>query len=375
MTAVAALRAQLRRGWLRILLPAWLWGFGIAAFELTGLPWALLHTPGMLFFGLEIMTGWTVIGLFVIAYTTATMGRWPAWRVLAGFVALAPAGALAYELFTHLVFDNRIADLELRAPYGFLLWRLLFYGALFVAGTIAAERVEATRRLLADAGIARQRAEAELDRARLLALRGQIDPALVLDVLAALQRRYRDDAPAGHRLLDRLVAFLRCAMPALRCGASTLHSEVALVRAWAALQRERDPGRAAWRVSAPQRLPDLGFPPLLLLPLLLAQDAAPQAAPHLRITVDADAVRLDVDAAANAAPLDDALLLRLRVGLQAVHGSAWSLAVHDGTHASAGLTLMLPLPSPLTAAASSRDGGVPYATEGDPRWMTTPTTT
>lgn len=331
----------------RLVLLGLLWAVGVATFELTGLPWARLDATSLLLFGLEIVVGWFLVGLFVVGYTDATVGRWPASAVLLGYLAVAPAGAFIYYVFSRTVLGNRIAQLELRAPYGHLFWMLLFYGALFVAWSLAAERADATRRLLAEAEIARRRGEAELGRARLLALRGQVDPALVLDVMAAVQRRYRDDPAAGDRLLDQLVAFLRCAMPAVRSGASTLEAEVALVRAWAALQRERDPGAAVWQIDVPEPLPPLAFPPLLLLPLLEQLGAGGGRPPCLRVVFDAAAARLDIDAPPGAAAPDAALVYRLRVGLQAVCGETWTLVLHGARPAAGpGLSLSVRLPPP-----------------------------
>lgn len=352
----------------RILL-ALLWGVGVAAFEISGLPWPRTGAEVLLHFVTDTALVWSVIGLLVVTYGAFAIPRWPAIGVLAGYLALAPLAAWTFHLLMTDGLVTRLHYVGERASYGYLLWTVLVYGTLFIAWWIAAERAAGTRRLLADAQLARRRGEAELDQARLLALRGQVDPALVLDVMADVQQRYRDDPAAGDRLLDLLVAFLRCAMPAVRSGTSTLASEVALVRAWSALTRERDPQRAAWQVLAPESLPDLAFPPLLLLPILeqLGRGASPQAPLLLRVALAGDAANLEVHAPAAAPAPGDSFVFRLRVGLQAAHGKRWTLAWPDtATPQGVRLAVTIPLHGDAVDAAARADlqpahsGGVPW---------------
>ena len=341
----------------RLLAMALLWAIGVAAFELSGLPWNRFDTVALLRFGLDIMMGWFVVGLAVVAYATWAGRRWPAALVLTGYVlVVAPASALFYATVMRSGLARFVAEFEVTSTYGYLLWSASSYGALFLVWWTAAERGEATRRLLADAQIARRRSEAELGRVRLLALRGQVDPMLVRDVMTQVQQRYRDDPDAGDRLLDLLVAFLRSAMPAVRTGTSTLAAEIALVRAWSALSRERDPQRAAWQVDAPAALPELAFPPLLLLPVLeqLGRGAGSAAPPVLSVSADAAGARLVCRAAIGSPALEPSLAFRLRVGLQTVHGDRWSLLLRTAsapTEPGACLTLQIcPRPAGATPA-------------------------
>lgn len=358
----------------RVLLLSLLWALGVAAFELSGMPWQRLGAPALLQFTFDTVSRWTFVGVLVIAYGSYAVPRWSTTRVLLGHAALAPIWAAAHDQIRQLTAWSR-ADPALDASYAYLLWSILFYGVMFIASWTAVERGHTTRRLLASAEIARRRGEAELGRARLLALRGQVDPALVLDVMGQVQQRYRADPAAGDRLLDVLVAFLRGAMPAVRSGRSTLQGELALARASTALMRELDPHRAVWQLQVPERLPDLPFPPLLLLPVLeqLGAAAAAGAEPRLQVTADDDAVRLEFVVPGTAPALDASLAFRLRVGLQTLRGDAWSLASHAaGTGAQ--LVLVLPLTRhPVTPPARSADG-IPPTHSGGPRWTMHPVT-
>jgi hypothetical protein len=361
-----------------MLLFALLWGVGFAAFETTGLPWIQFDAPSLLGFAFDVTIGWTAIGLMVVGYMSYAVPRWPAPLVLLGHLAVAPASAFVYEMFGPVQIGRDLAQVELRATYSYVVWTVLAYGTLFIAWSIAAERAEATRHLLADAEIARRRGEAELGRARLRALQGQVDPALLLDVMAEVERRYRCDLAGADHLLDQLVAFLRSAMPAVRSGTSTLHAEVTLVRAWAALQQEFAPRRAAWQVLAPEHLPELAFPPLLLLPILdqLGAEATADTPLRLRVSIIDGLVRLEIDGPPPPAALDPGLGFRLRVGLQTVHGSAWTLTLRDaGVDAGACLTVVLPLDHRIPAAASGPDVGTRSIPPGASPWKTTPATT
>jgi hypothetical protein len=370
---------RLRPDMQRALALALLWAIGVAAFELSGLPWNQFDTLSLLHFGIDIMSCWFVVGLAVVAYATWAGRLGSTALVVAGhLLVVAPASALFYAAVMRSGLARYVADFEVTSSYGYLLWSASFYGALFIVWWCAAERGEATRRLLADARIARRRSEAELGRARLLALRGQVDPALLCDVMMQVQQRYRDDPDAGDRLLDLLVAFLRCAMPAVRSGTSTLVAEVALVRAWSALSRERDPRRPAWQVDAPDVLPELAFPPLLLLPVLeqLGRGAAFGATPLLHIRAEPGRVTLVCRAGGAAPALEPALAFRLRVGLQTVHGERWTLVLRDaGAAPGAALTLTLPTSQPSAAAAIRPETTLTHDPPGETPWTMHPATT
>jgi hypothetical protein len=111
-------------------------------------------------------------------------------------------------------------------------------------------------------------AEAGLREARLKAIRGQMQPSMLLEALDALRRFYACDRAAGDRLFDLLIAFLRAAMPGLRSGASTLVAEVSLIASYAALREALKIGPPMWRLSLAEPPPHLPFPPLRLLPAL-----------------------------------------------------------------------------------------------------------
>lgn len=213
---------------------------------------------------------------------------------------------------------------SISASSWYLGWGLMLYSAMFVGASALAFRADRTRGLLAQAEIARGRSETLLAQAQLSGLQGVVDPAFVLRALGEMQRRYATDPAGADRLLDQLVAFLRLAMPAVRSGRSTLGAELALARSSISLCKTLDPQRADWVCEIDPRLDDLPFPPLLLLPLLDALAAtAPGNGAAIRITAQPDGATAVLELHGPAAPgwLPGALLHRLRVGLQALHGA------------------------------------------------------
>jgi hypothetical protein len=169
-----------------------------------------------------------------------------------------------------------------------------------------------------------------------------------------VERRFGHDSAAANRLLDRLVLFLRRAMPGVRSGQSTLQAEIDLVMAYGDLWRELDPLRMHWQVRGGRRVPKLPFPPLLLLPVIDHWAAALAAGVHgeLRVRCNGNAAELTL-----AGPMDAAvpwlpapLAYRLRVGLRTACGDAWQLVLNDpALPDTPALSLTLPVASPAAA--------------------------
>lgn len=126
------------------------------------------------------------------------------------------------------------------------LWINLFYGGLLMMAYSLTLRRERMRSLLHATAVARNHTQAILDEARLQALQRQVDPALLLNSMGELEKRYRNEPDRAERLLEMLVEFLRCAMPGLREPISTVEAELRLARAYVRLQEERGSG-SGWR--------------------------------------------------------------------------------------------------------------------------------
>jgi hypothetical protein len=367
-------------------LPRWAeavspWGWSASAFTarrivVFGLLWAAAQTA-VASYGLpvEALTATELLRLWAEIYLSFALqgvcGAFVAKRVAADFsvpAVLLAIFAVAFGVpgIRFLVegglgtisrvplFTNR----SLSSAYLYDSTASLLTGGLFMLGCVFSLRSEHTRTLLGQAEIARGQTEALLSEAELQTLRGHVDPALLLRVMAEVQRRYAGDAAGADRLLEQLVNFLRRAMPGVRTGTSTLAAEVKLARAHARLVAEVEPQHTTWRIRVEPGLAELPFPPLLLLPVLDALAAAcpPGSACALTIgradeaapSAAASAVMLRLDGPAIAPRwLPEALERRLRVGVGAVFGHAWSLHVGDAATADVpALVLTLDFPAP-----------------------------
>jgi LytS/YehU family sensor histidine kinase len=243
-------------------------------------------------------------------------------------------------------------------------WGCLCYGGVFIAVYRMSQRGERTRALLAQAEIARQRSEAALGAAQLQALQGQIDPAFLLRVMTEVERRYAAAPTTVDRLLDPLIGFLRAAMPGVRSGTSTLAAELLLAMQYAQLVAAFEPGRNVRAVRVDGTMPDLPFPPLLLLPVLDAVAAAPgDGGTTLQVAQHEGRCMLTLTRAGlsgNDAWMPPELLYRLQVGLRTLFGDDWALALRADVGLPA-FTLTLPLtfaagaePASPTRADSAR---------------------
>jgi hypothetical protein len=192
-------------------------------------------------------------------------------------------------------------------------------------------RGQRSQRTLAQAGVARSQAEAQLDQARMDTLRRQVDPQFLLEAMSAIQSRYDHDPAGADALLDRLVGFLREAMPGVRSGEATLAAEVALVRAYAAIRVAMGSG-SVLQVEAGESVPDVPFPAMVLLPLLAS--LAGHRFAHLRVLGGPPGVAV-------AGSLET-MLYRTQVALQAMYGDSFSLQALPGTGSrGAEVTLVL----------------------------------
>jgi hypothetical protein len=340
-------RPRLAFGWRRGLTYALLWALAIGALE--GIfESSAVDTRGWLPAAILVYPLWLLYGAAFSVFAALAVPALAPLRLMCATAALAvlmsPLGGVVQPWFSG----------QVSATY--LAWRNLVYGGLFVGACALAYRAERARTLLGRAEVARSRSQALFSQAQLAGLQGSVDSVFLLRVLGEMQRRYGTDPASADRLLDQLVGFLRMAMPGVRSGQSTLGAEVALVRSYARLANELDPGRARWQGDIDPLLADLPFPLLLLLPLFDQLDAGsqPPAAIALTAVRDPSQVIVALHGAARPGWLADDLLHRLRVGLKATHGgAAGALLAPAADPGAPALRITLPLipPSPRAALA------------------------
>ena len=345
----AALAPPSGLDWRRAASYGVLWGVGRMALESFSLPLADMSPADLLLFEAHLLPEWCLEGLVLAGATMWLEPRLILMLMAPAVVALGMLVAtLGLVLRQFLFLPSWLND----QSHLHFFWVHVFYGGLFVAAYRLSAQSERTRGLLVQAEIARQRTEAFLSSARLQARQGHVDPAFLLRVMVEVERRYAQDAASVDRLLGPLVNFLRAAMPGVRSGASTLAAEVLLAGQYARVWAELEPSRATWNIKVEGAMPDLRFPPLLLLPVL-DQLAADVPARHAALRVSHADGRCTLSLARPQSCrkpwLAADLSYRLQVGLRTVFGDDWALAVTDGS-ASPALLLTLPLERPGSAA-------------------------
>jgi LytS/YehU family sensor histidine kinase len=190
--------------------------------------------------------------------------------------------------------------------------------------------------------------------ARLTAMRAQVDPQFLFDSLGDVQKAYAQDSVRGAATLDRLIVYLRTALPRLRTEGSTIGAEAELVEAWLAVVAARRDGHPRRQIEVDADCSNAPFPATVLLPLVQwsAGDggqpgctAVSLRAQRLR-QVDAGRllVRLRV-APGRPCCDDDAELRRIRDRLRAMYGEAANLtcareAIQDGWAGSGSATVV-----------------------------------
>jgi hypothetical protein len=327
---MSAARPQALFGWRRGVAYALLLGTTMGLLE-GAAQLAVVNTSWSVRFLIWIWSpAWMLSGAIIVAFTAWAVPRLSLLAMAPTFIAVMVAATALQAL--------QPRDYAVSTNAGYLGWSLTLYGLMFVGANVLAFRADRTRGRLSQAEIARRRSEVLFGQAELACLQGVVDPSFVLRVLDELQRRYAcDDAAAADCLLDQLVAFLRLAMPALRSGHSTLGAELAIARVYLSLAAALEPQRAGWSCEADAAFDNAPFPPLLLLSLL---DALASKA-SLRLTARCDGADCVLSLHAAAPALPDALLHRLRVGLQALHGTASRVTV-GVTAGDAALTITFP---------------------------------
>jgi hypothetical protein len=139
---------------------------------------------------------------------------------------------------------------------------VVFYGAIVLA-TLAAAWAAAYRRRDADSA----RLEADLARARLDALRGQLQPHFLFNALHAASALIELDPARARRAIVKLAELLRATLE-VRAPVISLAEELALLDGYLELQRIRFGDRLTIALDVPAELHGAAVPPLVLQPLV-----------------------------------------------------------------------------------------------------------
>jgi len=231
-----------------------------------------------------------------------------------------------------------------------VFFRYLICGTI-VVWVYVSRRAElrATARLDA-AQVRRSENERRMLQARLQALQAQIEPEFLQNTLARVRDRYESDPATAGTMLDRLIVYLRSALPQLRDSQSTLEREISLVSAYVAVIRASVDDTVVVAAEIPASLQDARMPPMVLLPLvecfLVHLRAQRTGAGTLRICAQASPARMRIEVFASGPAFSSRLagtgLDVIRERLRALYGERGGLELARA--GSRGVTATIEIP-------------------------------
>ena len=163
---------------------------------------------------------------------------------------------------------QRDAQKLIAGGMSFLMLLTLFF-LMLVARAFAGRAARGEQRaVIAES---RERSETyarQLAEARLMVMRAQVEPHFLFNTLAHVQALQEIDPPQAGVMLERLISYLRAAMPTMRETTSTLGREIEVVRAYLDLLKIRMGDRLRSVINVPIDLNHIALPPTKIATLV-----------------------------------------------------------------------------------------------------------
>ena len=181
---------------------------------------------------------------------------------------------------------------------------------------------------------------------KLAAMQAQVEPRFLFDTLVDIEALYERDPHGAAANLDRLITYLRAALPRLRESGSTVEAELDLVRAYLEVVTALHGGRPQLTISVDDACRQGRFYPMLLLPLIQRAVRHPSGALPETISIDVrrenreTVVVVRISLAGGCA--DDPELARVRERLAGLYGAAAKLECIETAGQSTELTVRIP---------------------------------
>jgi hypothetical protein len=319
----------------------------------VGLVLVAIHLPNLIEATQKYGVHWGVVGtkvfaplivsvILMLGAVTALADSQPGARVRRLAIALVAGSALACLLvlamwvaFGGVEHSHEIAakrgkpPLPLPLMYVTDLLSTLIIGGLAYAVVEVLTRRSTTQRAVQD--IARRQATIaqQVLESRLAAMQAQVEPRFLFDSLVDIETLYSKDPTAAADLLDRLISYLRAALPRLRKQGSTIGAEIELLQAYIAVVNALHGGRPRLSVTLADECSETRFYPMLLLPLVQrAVRGNPAEMPDtLRLDVSrlGEEIVIVLRIAAPGGCIEDPELTRVRERLLGLYGSGATL--------------------------------------------------
>lgn len=222
---------------------------------------------------------------------------------------------------------------------------MLLLGGIIYAVAEMVERRCRTQRQFEAAMRRRGALEHQVLESKLAAMQAQVEPRFLFDTLVDVEALYEKDPQGAATNLDRLITYLRAALPRLRETGSTVEAELELVKAFLEVVTALHGGRPRLTVTLADECRHSRFYPMLLLPLIQRAVRHPSGTLPDSIAVDVrrepgcTVVSLRIALAGGCA--DDPELARVRERLAGLYGDAAKLECVEIAGETTELTLRI----------------------------------
>lgn len=248
---------------------------------------------------------WIACALDALLFVAFCLVAPASWRAASAWARAHPPGWAAYGAFVLVGALLVRAGASLPSAFGLPGTYVLDAGALglllvlFLVGGWGLGRDIDLELGIASAERKADVASLDAERARVVAMRAQLDPHFLFNTLNAIAEWCREDPARAERATLQLAAMLRAILEGSRRPSWPLADELALLEQLTSLYAARDPERYRFVLDLPQPLPDVEVPPMLWLPLLENAITHGPAAGHagqvtLSVRAGADGVSLSI---------------------------------------------------------------------------------
>jgi hypothetical protein len=291
----------------------------------------------------EVLSTILMFSITLLVWSAATAGHastGPA-RNRAVALAIVASGVLASVVIVPLMSASGIVEIWAEMigrkrpvpPLWLAILGNIFHLGLFSFLFVVALEILHRRAATVSAMLASQREQASIARAalesRLAAMQAQVEPQFLFNALVAIEALYQRNGAAAADNLDRLIQYLRVALPRLREPGSTVGAELDLVRAYLAVVTSLHGGSPALTVTIGDLCGAARFYPMLLLPLIQRAVGAEDGKLPESIRIGVQGVGNDVVIVTRIARAggchEDAELARVRERLAGLYGDRAAL--------------------------------------------------
>lgn len=233
-------------------------------------------------------------------------------------------GASAYA--ARIVAERGKPPLPVAVEFATATLRTITLGMLGIALLEILRRRGETQDAFRAVALQQSRLAQQVLEARLAAMQAQVEPRFLFDTLIGIEALYDRQPAAAAELLDRLIAYLRAALPTLREQGSTVGAELELVRAYLSVVNALHDGRPALSIALTEDCAKARFYPMLLIPLVqrAVRDTEGRIPDAIAIDVERRgrdlAIRMRIEGAERCA--DDPELKRVEARLSGLYGAA-----------------------------------------------------